>query len=159
MVDKRVLLKLLVLLSAIANTPSAIPAQEPNQATRTGPSTTSCAITQPIRAEPPRDPDADRFGFGPWYINSDQTIWAGWNVGEWVAGGTGNKVMWIRPKGTQLRIAGRRLDAAAAPLKAAIPCCYPTGFQPSWLSFPSPGCWEVTGKSGASTLTFTTIIK
>src|SRR3954465_784019 len=121
MVDKRVLLKLLVLLSAIANSPSAIPAQEPNQTTPADPSTTPCAFTQPVRAEPPRDPNADRFGVGPWYINNDQTIWAGWNVGEWVSGGTGNKVMWIRPQGTQLRITGRRLDAAAPPLKAAIP--------------------------------------
>ncbi len=58
-----------------------------------------------------------------------RTLWAGpvpdndsWRVG-------GNKVIWIRPQGTQLTIDGRRLDADASPLKTWIPDGYTTGFQ------------------------------
>ncbi|HKC12415.1 MAG TPA: hypothetical protein VKI41_10320 [Vicinamibacteria bacterium] len=73
-----------------------------------------------------------------------------------VAGEKGNKVLWIRPQGTQLVVSGRRLDAEASPLKARIPCCYPTGFQVTGLMFSSVGCWEISAKAGASALTFVT---
>jgi hypothetical protein len=116
----------------------------------------TCAATEPIRAEPPRDANADPFGTGPWYVNADRSIWAGWDAVRMVAGEKGNKVLWIRPQGTQLVVSGRRLDAEAPPLKARIPCCYPTGFQASGLMFFSGGCWEISAKAGASTLTFVT---
>jgi hypothetical protein len=116
----------------------------------------TCGVTEPIRAEPPRDPNADPFGTGPWYVNADRSIWAGWDAVRMVAGEKGNKVLWIRPQGTQLVVSGRRLDVQASPLKARIPCCYPTGFQASGLMFPSGGCWEISAKAGASTLSFVT---
>ena len=116
----------------------------------------ACVATEAIRAEPPRDPNADPFGVGPWYVNADRTIWAGWQAVRLVAGPKGNKVLWIRPQGTQLTISGRRLDANAAPAKATIPCCYPTGFQASRLAFPTEGCWQISAKAGASELTFVT---
>ena len=119
----------------------------------------TCAETQAVRDQPPKDPNADPFGFGPWYINADRTIWAGWDVGSWVSGEKGNKVLWIRPQGTQLKITGRRLDADAPPLKARIPCGYPTGFQATRILFPSGGCWEVNAKAGSSTLKFVAKIK
>jgi hypothetical protein len=28
------------------------------------------------------------------------------------------------------------------------------GFQPIYLVFPTPGCWEITGRLGAQSLTF-----
>jgi hypothetical protein len=113
-----------------------------------------CQVTEPIRAEPPQDPNADPFGSGPWYVNADRRIWAGWDAVRMEAGEKGNKVLWIRPQGTQLTVSGRRLDADAPPPKASIPCCYPTGFQASGLAFPTEGCWEVTAKAGTSELTF-----
>lgn len=116
----------------------------------------TCAVTEPIRAEPPRDPNADPFGVGPWYLNADRSIWAGFDAVHMVAGEKGNKVLWIRPQGTQLVVSGRRLDAEALPLKARIPCCYPTGFQVTGLMFSSGGCWEISAKAGTSTLTFVT---
>jgi hypothetical protein len=118
-----------------------------------------CAVTQSIRDQPPKDPNADPFPLGPWYINADRTIWAGWDAASCVSGQKGNKVLWIRPQGTQLRVTGRRLDADAPPLKVTIPCCYPTGFQASGLFFPTPGCWEVTAKAGSSELKFVTKVK
>ena len=115
-----------------------------------------CRATEEIRAEPPRDPNADPFGPGPWYINADRTIWAGWDAVRMRAGKRGNKVLWIRPAGTQLTVSGRRLDGKAQPMKSTIPCCYPTGFQASGLAFPTGGCWEITGVAGTSQLTFVT---
>jgi hypothetical protein len=103
----------------------------------------TCAVTEPIRAEPPRDPNADPFGTGPWYVNADRSIWAGGDAVRMVAGEKGNKGLWIRPQGTKLMIFGRRLDGEAPPPKARIPCCFPTGFQASGLTFSTQGCWEI----------------
>ncbi len=116
----------------------------------------ACPASEAMRAVPPRDPNADPFGPGPWYINADRSIWAGWDAVRMVAGPKGNKVLWIRPQGTQLSVSGRRLDADAPPLTARIPCCYPTGFQSSHLSFSTEGCWEISAKAGTSELTFVT---
>jgi hypothetical protein len=55
----------------------------------------SCPATEAIRAEPPRDPNADPFGLGPWYVNADRTVWAGWDAVRMVVGPEGNKVLWI----------------------------------------------------------------
>ncbi len=68
----------------------------------------------------------------------------------------GNKVLWIRPAGTTLTIIGKRLDGNAPPASADIPCCYPTGFQVSGLSFSSEGCWQITAKAGERELRFVT---
>ncbi|MGA7316124.1 MAG: hypothetical protein WBX22_19380 [Silvibacterium sp.] len=67
------------------------------------------------------------------------------------------KFPWFRAAGLEgkLAITGRRLDAAAPPLKAVIPNGYlDTGFQATGLIFPTEGCWEITGKVGDTTLTF-----
>ena len=117
----------------------------------------SCAATQAVRAEPPKDPSADPFGQGPWYINEDRTIWAGWDATRMREGR--NKVLWIRPQGTELRVSGHRLDAEALPLIVHIPGGYRTGFQATALTFPSQGCWEIKATAGASALTFVTEVK
>jgi hypothetical protein len=114
----------------------------------------ACPLTQPTIAEPPDDPLADPFGNGPWYINPARTIWAGVPAGFWRVGG--EKVIWIRPAGTELVISGQRLDGEAPPLRAEIPCCYETGFQVTGLYFPSEGCWAVTAQAGEDELRFIT---
>lgn len=120
-----------------------------------GPATVTCAVTQPTQAQPPDDPNADPFGFGDWYINADRTIWVGLPpVGSWRTGG--EKVIWIRPAGTDLTVTGQRLDAEAPPLRADIPCCYSTGFQVTGLYFPTEGCWEVTATADEHELRFVT---
>jgi hypothetical protein len=113
----------------------------------------TCPVSKTISAEPAKDPNADRFGFGPWYVNAGRTIWV---RGAFQASGVGNKTMWIRPAGTELVVEGQRLDAPAPPLRVRIPCCYPTGFQVTGMYFPTPGCWEVNARSGASDLRFVT---
>jgi hypothetical protein len=51
------------------------------------------------------------------------------------------------------------LDGAAPPLSTSIPDGYgPTGFQASGVTFPTEGCWEVTGRVGNASLTFVTLV-
>jgi hypothetical protein len=64
---------------------------------------------------------------------------------------------WSRTKG-KLTITGRRLDGDARPLSAYLPEGYDEGFMPSGLSFPTEGCWEVTGTVGEARLTFVTLV-
>jgi hypothetical protein len=67
---------------------------------------------------------------------------------------------WRRAVRGQLRIDGRRLDEPAPSLRADIPAGYGDfGFQSSALIFPTPGCWEVTGRVGKATLTFVTLVR
>jgi hypothetical protein len=118
----------------------------------------TCPTTEPIQAQPPDDPNADAFGYSLWQINGDRTLWATWGADRLKAGRKANKVLWIRPAGAQLTVSGRRLDASAPPMKATIPCCYPTGYQASGLTFPSEGCWQVDAAAGTSKLTFITAV-
>jgi hypothetical protein len=67
----------------------------------------------------------------------------------------GLKFAWWRTAHGALVIATQRLDAVTVPQSAYVPDGYgETGFQVSGLNFPSPGCWQVNGTVGASTLTF-----
>jgi hypothetical protein len=65
------------------------------------------------------------------------------------------KVGWYRGLNGRLRIAGRRLDGTARPLRAFVPDGYgPRGFQVTGLIFPTVGCWQITGRVGRATLAF-----
>jgi hypothetical protein len=90
-----------------------------------------------------------------WYVNSDRTVWAA--AANMEQGD--NKVPWIRPKGTELRVSARRLDADSPPGRAIAACCYGGLFQASALSFPSEGCWEISATAGSSKLTFVTLVR
>jgi hypothetical protein len=69
------------------------------------------------------------------------------------------KVPWWRGVSGRLTIIGRRLDATAPPLSAWIPTGYGRkGFQSTAITFPTPGCWEVTGRVGDARLTFVSLI-
>ena len=69
------------------------------------------------------------------------------------------KWAWYRYVPGDLTIEGRRLDGEAPPLEAHIPIGYgPAGFQVSGLDFPTPGCWEVTGRVGDASLTFVVLV-
>lgn len=64
------------------------------------------------------------------------------------------KFGWWRAVVAPLTIEGHRLDAVAPPLRAQIPTGYSHSFQATGLTFPTAGCWEVTGRAGEATLTF-----
>jgi hypothetical protein len=68
------------------------------------------------------------------------------------------KFPWWRGVPGSLRIDGRRVDAPAPPLRARIPSGYSGSFQATGLVFPTPGCWEVTGRVGEASLTFVVVV-
>jgi hypothetical protein len=64
------------------------------------------------------------------------------------------KLGWWRKSG-RLRVSGLRLDRPAPPLRSDVPDGYgDRGFQPTGITFPTTGCWRVTGRSGTVTLSF-----
>ena len=128
------------------------------------PTTPPCPVTAPNGSTPPNEQASD-------LNHGNGEIWTVlWPEGKVVfePGGPGQilpdgsldmKWGWWRGVTGQLTIEGRRLDASAPPLRADIPEGYgATGFQASGLIFPSPGCWEVTGKVGEAKLTFITLV-
>jgi hypothetical protein len=83
---------------------------------------------------------------GPGFVTSD--------------GALGMKFGWTRGVDGKLKATGRRLDGDAPPLRLHAPDGYGTsGFQASYLIFPTPGCWEVNAQVGEredSRITFIT---
>lgn len=75
-------------------------------------------------------------------------------------GTMGMKFGWWRATSGYLTITGRRLDAPApAATGDTNPGSYGlTGFNASGVNFPTEGCWQVTGRVGAVTLTFATFV-
>ena len=73
-------------------------------------------------------------------------------------GALGIKLGWERKKRGLLEIGGRRLDGEARSVRAYIYDYGDIGFQPIYLVFPTPGCWEVTGSVGDERLTFVVFI-
>src|SRR5215472_1876623 len=127
---------------------------------------TSCPVTPPDRLAPTNEGSSV---FQGWISDRKPALRVGlWPDGTVVftPGGPGStepdgslsmKFPWWREGGIRgkLRIHGRRLDALAPPLRAAIPDGYAdTGFQSAALIFPTEGCWEVTGEVADTRLTF-----
>jgi hypothetical protein len=155
--------ELLVLLVACtpphSQPPSTQPASQPHTL-----ATRPCPVTQPIpRGQVPsavaravfpgvEDPDV-----GDWYGND--ALWVElYPHGTVVKGPSeelSEKFPWVRLIRGRLHIDGRRLDGPAPPPDAQVPTGYgPSGFQASGISFPTVGCWEITGKISDRELTF-----
>lgn len=66
------------------------------------------------------------------------------------------KFPWWKKTEAKLTITGRRLDAAAPPLRAEVGESADPHMVPTYIIFPTTGCWEVTGKAQNSMLTFVT---
>jgi len=83
-----------------------------------------------------------------------------WFVPVTGGGALGMKFPWMRGVRGTLKITGRRLDGAAGPIRLEANDNYgEIGFQPSYLIFPKPGCWEVSAQVGEradSRITFVT---
>jgi hypothetical protein len=117
-----------------------------------------CPITHPNGSKPPGSTFGSEF-------HGNGSIWVGvWdsNVVVWKAEADGSvtaKVGWWRGVPGKLRIDGRRLDNAAPPLVGHVPDGYgDSGFQSSGITFPTAGCWQVTGHVGEASLTFVTLV-
>lgn len=117
-----------------------------------------CPITRPNGSRPPGSTFGSEF-------HGNGSIWVGvWdaNVVVWKADAEGSvtaKFGWWRGVPGALRIEGRRLDGAAPPLVGHVPAGYgDSGFQASGITFPTDGCWRVTGHVGEASLTFVTLV-
>jgi hypothetical protein len=125
-----------------------------------------CPVTRPSPVGPKGVSPDQFFGWGASYGNGK--LWVGGLWPDGVIDGTGfvdadgavgMKFGWWRAVPGKLRITGRRLDASASPAQGSVPDGYgATGFQASGVSFPTEGCWQVTGKVGTATLTFVTFV-
>ena len=74
-------------------------------------------------------------------------------------GRLGDKLAWIpdRDRGLSLVVSGVRLDAAGKLRVLSVNWGYSSTGKGSWASavvFPSAGCWRLTGKAGATTLSY-----
>jgi hypothetical protein len=128
-------------------------------------STAGCAITTPngiAAGDAQADPGSygnSQVSVGPFGLWPEGTVvfkpgGAGFVTQK---GSLGMKFGWRRAVSGQLTIEGRRLDAAAPPLRAEVPGGYgDRGFQATYVIFPTPGCWEVTGRVGDASVTFVT---
>ncbi len=123
----------------------------------------SCPVTSP-------NADVVRHGAHFNYGNGDlwTSVWPDGNV-VFRSGGPGfihangsmsMKWPWYQEHGVEgeLEIQGRRLDA---PWERSVsadhsPVLGDPGFHAGAISFPSEGCWEVTGRAGDASLTFVT---
>lgn len=79
-------------------------------------------------------------------------------------GALGMKFGWTRGIPGKLNVTGHRIDANAPPLRLETngTAYRETGFQASYLIFPTPGCWEVTAQLGDRTdskITFVTRVE
>lgn len=144
--------------------PSRTNISSPTLAPLTAAAIASCPVTMPNGSTPPGErPSPHQHGNGDLWTG----IWPGGIVtfspngpGEMLPDGSlSMKFFWWRAApGQPLTIEGRRLDAAAPPLRASIPDGYFGKFQASGLIFASEGCWEVTGRVRDASLTFVTLV-
>ena len=146
--------------------PWLVAASNAHQVSAPVPQTTvECAVTTPngiAAGEEQLDPSSygnREVSVGPFGLWPDGTVvfkpgGAGFVTRD---GSLGMKFGWRRGVSGQLRIAGRRLDGVAPPLRAEVASGYgDRGFQPTYVIFPTSGCWEVTGRVGNSSVTFVT---
>jgi hypothetical protein len=141
----------LVLLMALAGSVAVVPATV---------ATSSCPVTLPTTR-----PHGPAFGPGNFNYGTTKVRAQLWSRGKLVADGRWATVDedgaiyakqgWWRGVAGTLRIGGRRLEGSAPPLRADVPSGYGrTGFTPAGLTFPTTGCWKVTGKVGRAQLSY-----
>jgi hypothetical protein len=119
-----------------------------------------------------------RLDLKPWYVNAERTIWAHFWTDRQLKPAYGYKVLWIRPEpfpgaeyndavhqlatghaGTEFAVSARRLDANAPPIEFSMSGVDPQGYQPSTVSFPTAGCWEVNANASGTSLRFIVEVK
>lgn len=142
-------------------TGAAVPAAAPGAASLPPP---PCVVTRPNGIPSPVDHDPG------WYGN-DALATQLWMWGEGAVPVPPDHVQpdgsfgplkwgWYRYVRGELTVEGRRLDAPSPSLKAQIPAAgyEDGGFLPIGITFPTGGCWQVTGRVGEASLTFVTFV-
>jgi hypothetical protein len=166
-------IRLTVISAAVLNSITVATAGEASDRATPSPAATpfDCPISQPNGNDPPSE--AIVAGRGPGGYGNDAlwtslTMWSEQpglvpapNDAHLQPDGSVNglKWAWYRYVPGTLTIEGRRLEAPAPPLEAWVPDGYgDQGFQVSGITFPSNGCWEVTGHVGENSLTFVVLV-
>ena len=154
------------LLLGLAILPSLVAVTQEHRVSPPGPPTkVECAVTKPNGiAAGQQQPAPGSYGnrevsVGPFGLWPDGTVVFKPGGPGFVTrnGSLGMKFGWLRGVSGQLKITGRRLDAEAPPVRAEVSDGYgDRGFQATYIIFPTPGCWEVTGRVGNSSVTFVT---
>lgn len=151
----------LALLGSVPMATKAMPRSADNRSLTKTPST-ACPVTLPGKETWSTDTRKPILTLGPFGLWPEGTVVFVRPGGSGEIGPDGSLSMkfgWTRGGGLRgkLKIHGRRLDASAPPLRAWIPDGYgDTGFQATKLTFPTEGCWEVTGEVAEASLTFVT---
>ena len=109
-----------------------------------------CPVTDPTIATPPDSEYRDPLPHGAYFVSADEKLWV--RASEWRQGR--EKYPWVKPFGSQLVVQGRRLDGDAPPLWVDIAPDYFRDFQPSFITIPTAGCWEIEARAGTSALRF-----
>lgn len=124
-----------------------------------------CPVTQPNGQMPPESGNAYGRGWGDY---GNELLWTSlWMWGEGAIHVPNEAHLrpngrvielnwaWFRYVPGKLTIEGHHLDAPAEPMTASVPDGYgEAGVQVSGITFPSAGCWEITGRLGDDSLTF-----
>lgn len=113
-----------------------------------------CPVTTPTLATPPDSEYRDPLPHGDFFVSADKKLWV--DATEWRQGRT--KYPWVKPFGSALVVQGRRLDADAPPPWVEIAPDYSRDFQPSFITIPTAGCWEMEARAGTSVLRFVIFI-
>lgn len=75
-------------------------------------------------------------------------------------GSLGMKWPWIRLIEGMVTVGGIRLDDQAPMARAYFSDGYGNiGFQPSYLVFPTPGCWQIKGSVSGQSITFVVLVE
>jgi hypothetical protein len=145
-----------------ALTPTAVPTLDREDCAVTQPPETPFVAPAPYNPDPPW---GGKFWYGTnrlWTALPREGVWSGLPHN---ADGYGQKILWWREGYSwtedptpQLTVTGRRLDAPAPPLHAhEATNAYAEDIGSAMLvgvSFPTPGCWEITGKVRDQELSF-----
>ena len=125
---------------------------EPTKSSAVPQASETCLVTPPSDERPPSQLVASWSG-SKWYHSLDRKIWIAYdNIARHAAGGPG-KVLWVKPEGAELTVTGRRLDGEAPPLEVEVAPYYrEQNLNPSGISFPTAGCWEIEARTDASVL-------
>ena len=130
----------------------------------------ACPATPPNRhAVPDRSDQMPPGSAAFWHGNSSvgTTLWPD-GVVVFKPGGPGAvlpdgalrmKFYWLKKPDVRLTVTGHRLDKKSVALRAELNHEFDKqGGQPSYLIFPTPGCWTVTATAGKETLSFVTAV-
>jgi hypothetical protein len=140
-----------------ASSPRSPKAAEHSASAVPGPSSEACPVTAPRPVDSRYPWRASLFGWHSAHGNGK--LWVGGLGPGGVIDRRSWKFGWWRAVPGHLRITGRRIDAAAPPVRSSVPSGYGrTGFQSSGVDFPTEGCWQVTGQAGGASLSFVTLV-